>query len=779
MYEIIEWHGQQGNSLQVQYQQIPLEAVFSATQDLSGIKGWDETDTEGIDIIDVDFTNKVKAADKKAYIFAMISGVVAGMIDYAVVGKIDYKEIFKQLEIDPKNLSKEQIQSLLKIIAALNDFNVGKLAEFDKDLDQAFGKAQKAMHDAPKYKAMVKDFASGMSIRALVTNIVARLIGYRVGLDENGGITFEKIDDPEFNKLNIMQKIQLAFTEWFFMQVDAYRETGRFEGEVQGIFAFKKGIDKLKDLVKDVSASKLFRGGAIDGTKAYAWFRDKMLEGVSEDDELIDLKKLMIKMAIPVVINKALIRTYMFIDKFNNELIEKNVKSIEGLEFINPVYMSEEDRKRCDLLEGIAGSMFEVMDLAGAGISAAKATAATGQAAAGLYAFATEVNFVNICNLVAICRRNKDEIMDAVKNRVSKDKYTRFVKSEQLRQAETAKLITDYLSLNKIETKILYSLELQMVNQDIMSTKDSDTQIKKNRWKNEWMKISRESNDCARLFYQDPEKLYSMINTRIGNEDYNGWLHRIALELTLFTPYFPLEEKDTTYKKLKYSDKKYIDDVFCKNQNMLTVKDVDKLKKTYQKFYGALEHKQEKTVVGAVGAVAVATGAAVAAYTFAPAIAVLLAGHMFTGLYGAALTNASLALLGGGALTAGGLGMAGGTMVIAGGGAILGLGVGGGMSTTAMLLLSSSSYIQRDQAKLLTTCDFDKEHFIIDKEDLRKITDNLDSNIRTIKVRLAVIKSAAAQDKKYKQESSKLVNELEKSIRFMSNSKAIIQRWVN
>ena len=342
---------------------------------------------------------------------------------------------------------------------------------------------------------------------------------------------------------------------------------------------------------------------------------------------------------------------------------------------------------------------------------------------------------------------------------------------------ETEKLMTDYLILNNIETKILYSLELQMVNQDIMATRDSETQIKKNQWKNEWMKLSEESNDYAKLFYDDPEKLYAMINTRIGNEDYNGWLHRIALELTLFTPYFPLKDNDTTYKKLKYTNKNYIDDVFCKNQNMLETKDVTKLKKSYQKFYGDLEHKQEKAVVGAVSAVVVAAGAAAAAFTFAPAIAVALAGHMFTGLYGAALTNASLALLGGGAIAAGGFGMAGGAMVIAGGGAILGLGIGGGMSTTAMLLLSSSSYVQRDQAKLLTTCDFDKTHFIIDEEDLRKIADNLESNIRTINVRLAVIKSAASQDKKYKRESAKLVSELEKSVHIMENSKVIIEKW--
>lgn len=60
---------------------------------------------------------------------------------------------------------------------------------------------------------------------------------------------------------------------------------------------------------------------------------------------------------------------------------------------------------------------------------------------------------------------------------------------------------------------------------------------------------------------------------------------------------------------------------------------------------------------------------------FTPQIAVALFGSQFSGLYGAAFTNAVLAYIGGGAIAAGGFGVAGGTMVIAGG-ALLGLNIG-------------------------------------------------------------------------------------------------------
>lgn len=63
-------------------------------------------------------------------------------------------------------------------------------------------------------------------------------------------------------------------------------------------------------------------------------------------------------------------------------------------------------------------------------------------------------------------------------------------------------------------------------------------------------------------------------------------------------------------------------------------------------------------------AIALATVVGALCFSFAGPIAVALVGSHFAGLYGAAPTNACLALLGGGALATGGAGMAGGTAVI-------------------------------------------------------------------------------------------------------------------
>lgn len=85
---------------------------------------------------------------------------------------------------------------------------------------------------------------------------------------------------------------------------------------------------------------------------------------------------------------------------------------------------------------------------------------------------------------------------------------------------------------------------------------------------------------------------------------------------------------------------------------------------------------------------------------FAPAIAVSLFGSEFTGLYGVALTNATLAYIGGGAIVTGGAGILGGQSIIAGGGAILGL-AGGGLTTSAVTISKTFDNTRRESCELL------------------------------------------------------------------------------
>lgn len=239
---------------------------------------------------------------------------------------------------------------------------------------------------------------------------------------------------------------------------------------------------------------------------------------------------------------------------------------------------------------------------------------------------------------------------------------------------------------------------------DIQSETDEKAKTQKEKWLTSWV----ESNGSAwnDTLYSDESDVYNAILTEVPKGPDLTWLYLIALELSVFHPYYPISNEDAAeYKKLKCKAD-YDQDKFCKMQMIISAADYKALTKEYQKSVSELSGKNAKVFIGAgaTAAVAVVTGGV--ALAFAPEIAVVLAGQSFAGLYGAALTSASLAAIGGGLLAVGGLGMAGGTAIITGGGALLGMVGTGAITATSLSLLSSKAYVLNECAKLLTVCRF-------------------------------------------------------------------------
>ena len=317
--------------------------------------------------------------------------------------------------------------------------------------------------------------------------------------------------------------------------------------------------------------------------------------------------------------------------------------------------------------------------------------------------------------------------------------------------------------LKTTEIKILYSLELDLIEKDIINTKDSETQILKNEWKERWMKLSAEAMpDINKLFYENPEKVYAQLNTKAGNKTDADWAYRIALELLSFVPYTAIDpENPKKYSKLKLSKENYTETVFCAEQSVVTPSDIKEMSKLYKKYFNHIGGSSDNKVKGVVSTVLITAATASAAFVFAPAIAVALAGGAFAGLSGAALTSASLALFGGGAIAAGGLGMAGGTLVIAGGGALLGLGASGA-TLMSLTLLSSPRLIQNDYAKLLTTCDYILLKKYKKTSEVKLIKNEVKESRSNYAIQLELIKNSESfEDKKIQKN---LVKEMEKSL---------------
>jgi len=749
---------------------------------------------KGIDVFDVKFNTKVKTADKDDYLFAVFSGSLAAAFDQFVIGRTDLSKM--------KELDKKELFAFAKNVLAFSKYSDKAISEFEIKFEKALDDAEGKIKNAPKYKELANDFRKSLSIKGLFFSLFAALTGYVIGEDEKGELALTKDETLEtLNDKSKFQKIELGFIWWLIKQAEEYNATGKFNEEVNDLIKGKQAFEKLKGIIKQLASTKLFKDKSIDKTEVYKTLFDKVSEDTKDLDletEKYSVKQLFTKQMLPVLLNKCLVRSYLFVKLLLRELKERNVKSIDGLALLDISVNSKANGRVLARLDTVSSGVFLALDGAEALVYASKeATKAAAMAAAltpgddkvkaaaavkegikaGVFAYASSINVMNVFEFVAVVKADKDYLIEDAKKFLDKEIVAVQTAKMEAREKEKT-LMFDVNKLTKVETKILYSLELDLIETDIRNTKDSETQVLKDEWKKKWIEISEQATDVKKLFYDDPEKVYAQLKTKAANEGDKSWLYRITLELMCFTPYTAIDaDNPKKYSKLKLSKFSYLDSIFCEQQKFVSKKEINEMDKLFTKYFNSIGGSTGNKIKGLLGTVLITAAAAAAAFVFAPAIAVALVGNVaFAGLSGAALTSASLAFFGGGAIAAGGFGMAGGTMVIAGGGALLGLGASG-MTLGSLIMLSSSAIIQNDYAKLLTTCDY----ILIKKfnrlQDVRLIQKQVKDSIKDYSVQLELIENTDSFEDKNIQK--KLVKEMKKSLSVVEKADQCLDKLVN
>ena len=744
---------------------------------------------KGINVFDVNFDSKVKAADRQDYHFAILSGSIAAAFDQFVIGKTDLSTI--------KDFDKKELFALAKNVLTFYGFADKSINDLQDKYEKGLDFADGMINRAPRYKELAKDFVSSLSIKGLFFALFAAATGYSIGQDESGKLTLAEEKNKELLKdKNIFQKIELGFLFWLFDQAEQYNQTGKFKEEVNDFVVGKNVLKRLIDMVKELAGSKLFKDKAIDKTEIYRIVSTKVSEDtkdVSEELTRLSLTKQMTKQIVPVLLNKCFVRTYLFVKLLTKEFKERNVKSLDGLSLLNISVSSDSNKRILARMDTVSSGVFLAFDgteaLYYASREAKKAAemalaasenetvAALAGIKAGVFAYASSINVANVFNFVAVVKADSQYLIEDTKDFLDK-KIVANQKALEEANRQNQKLIIDLTKLTKVETKILYSLKLDLIKYDIQNTKDSETQVEKTKWKNAWIEFSEKATSINKLFYDDQENVYAQLKTRASNQGDNSWIYRIVLELLRFDLYTPLDEEDyKKYNKLKPAKQSYLEKVFCLNQDYISYKEVKEMEKLFKKYYNSIGGSAENAVMGTLSALLVTVLAGFAAFSFAPAIAVALLGgsSAFAGLSGAALTSAALAAFGGGAIAAGGLGMAGGTMVIAGGGALLGLGASGA-TLASLMVLSSSGLVQEDYAKLLTNCDYILLKKYSKTSEVTAIQKQIETSIKDYEIQLELIKNSDSfEDRKAQR---KLIKEMEKSLDVVEKSNKILMKLI-
>lgn len=625
--------------------------VESILLDSETLKRLNSDNNDYADFIDVEFSSACKKVDRVDTLVAVTSGFMAFLLDQLLIRKNIKVEDIDDVEI-------------IKVLPLVLRQSSDKNKDIDKEIDEYIANWEHKIQDAYKYNNLFFDFCEDLSFSGLLIKVIEYCFDLSIGLDEKSCLAIKK-EKHDLKTDSIVEKAQMAVVDWFVDQAYQYKKGGKC----------KKEFAQIEKIVKDIKKI-VFKDNKFDREQLKEWFHNRVL---NEKKKLIGLDDFVIQ-SIPVKANIIFVHSYAHIRDFIQQVNEHNVVSLEGLNIIDFDKLNNEAVIR--RMDTISTSVFAALNV---GVAGAKAIKLEKNPLQKIYVFAININIPNVIRLVSVVSADMDYIKEDIDQLVHKAKVVEIKKHKDIPLESLERCFT----MNKIETRILYSLELQMIEEDIQRTKDNKEQLLKNEWKKKWIEITEQSLQQNKVFEKDPLKIYAAINTYAASQDNLLWLYNIAMELSMFKPYFKIEEKE---KKLKLSYTKYIEEVFCNAQNYISYKEIQKIQKSYKDYYNCLENNTLKTVGVAGGALAVAAATGGLAFVFAPQIAVAIFGGAFPTLHGAALVSASLAAAGGGSLAAGGFGMAGGAVLIAGGGAVLGLGTSG----TALSLMMAPKFVQND-----------------------------------------------------------------------------------
>lgn len=691
-----------------------VESILLDSETLKRLNGDEDVYS---DIIDVEFLSAVKKVDRVDTLVAVTSGFMAFLLDQILVRKHIKEEDIDDVEI---------IKVLPLVLRQYSDKN----KNIDKEIDEYIANWEHKIQDAYKYKNLVFDFCEDLSFSGLLIKVIEYCFNLNIGLDKDSGLVIKRVK-YDLKTDSIVEKAQIAVVDWFVDQAYQYKKGGKC----------KKEFAQIEKIVKDIKKIA-FKDNKFDREQLKEWFHNRVL---NEKKKLNILDDFAVQ-SISVKANIIFVHSYVHIRDFIQQANEHNVESLEGLNIIDFDKLNNEAVIR--RMDTVSTSVFAALNV---GVAGAKAIKIEKNLLQKIYVFAVNINIPNVIRLVSVVSADFDYIKEDIDQLVHKSKAIEIKKHKDIPLESLERCFT----MNKIETRILCSLELQMIEEDIQRTKDNKEQLLKNEWKKKWIEITEQSLQQNKAFEKDPLKIYAAINTYAASQDNLLWLYNIAMELSMFKPYFKIEEKG---KKLKLSYTKYIEEVFCNAQNYISYKEIQKIQKSYKDYYNCLENNTLKTVGVAGGALAVAAATGGLAFVFAPQIAVAIFGGAFSTLHGAALVSASLAAAGGGSLAAGGFGMAGGAVLIAGGGAVLGLGTSG----TALSLMMAPKFVQNDYAKLLAKCDCVLLKQLDMKDEVVALQHKIQSDLDEYKLRLKVLEGLENPNDECKQN----IKALKKSITY-------------
>ena len=630
-------------------------------------------------ISEIKFDNGLSEFEKVNYKIAAVSGLFTGILN--ILWSKDY-----ELE-NAQNWGKEKVEKFVCNVARKQGCKSDNIQSSIRFLEGKFKiQADKYTNEfGGGLQHHLRDFSHHPTILGLISSILNQF-GVGIGTDTDGNFIVASTTDNQFVGKTFGEKIYNAFIMWSFHLIsDMAGSSSSLNGgtgipgvilstfkEISSLPIFKEIKVKYKD--DDVGLSK-FISKLFNGTI----FKDKDGKPIKLDfrTEL----GLLANQSKSVIINECIVRGLYTIRSLYREISTKDIKTISDLKNIDFREVLPFKSRILTRMLTISSGVFVLLDLSKATVKS------VGEKSLKPL---LNINYVGIGRFILSFKADSGYIEEDVR-KILYEKYF---------GNDTPIFDFKMFKLNKIQSQIIYSLELEKIKYDILCIKSEEEEKDKIDWCNKWKNsILSKLNESEDYFITNREELYDKLNKTFKNEDK---FYFIVMELYLFKPYYMFSKDDEKIKKYKLTSN-YFQDIFKIKQKCLSINSIDNIIKTYNNYNkNVLQNKAKKLIIGASATTTITLITGGLGWIFAPQIAIALAGESVAGLSGAALTSASLAFVGGGSLAAGGLGMAGGTAILTGGGALIGL--ASSSATTIVTVQNSSTNINilDECSKILT-----------------------------------------------------------------------------
>ena len=682
------------------------------------------------DIIDVDFEEYIPEKERTYYLYALASGLLTGILGEAssvfpfLKSGIDVSH--EDTDAADQEIKKRNVHGDKKFIREAVLF----AAKLDGYKGRDYKKAIRFLIDKEAVKAVrrVQDPFSDMigeevelsarpSVSGLLFSVLVQFTGRMYFADGPDDVQESDVPDHYIIGDSYEEKLLLGILYWFFyasaetvrLGQDALKDT-RLPG------AFRKLIEDIGSGI-DPDLQKV-PGDFQELEKKYSGWLEKL---VSDSDDYNDAQELRLlfdeKMKylcqdmFPVLLNNCLVKALYVLGRIRTAAVGNGSFTLEDLlESGGDVYAPEKHRILSNMCL-IASGTFAAVNIGHATVnvllkSGGKKTKET------IKDFVSALNIAGIGSFVIAFAENTRYVGENIEVFLNNTRWAGYRTTTDPHESaqggnyffeQEMQDILGEITFNEVQLRIVHSLERLLIKYDIdASVKENEISLKK-QWLEEWEAVINKTvaGKADHWFIEDEELIFNELYSLSREEENLAWIYLLILELEAFRPYSGIESSNSKeYSKLKVR-KDYIKEKLIRRQTVATQEEAEKMKKLYFKYLGILNDSIQNRWIGAGSTAAAATIIGGVAFVLAPGIAVGLVGSSFSGLYGAALTNASLAMLGGGSLAAGGFGMAGGTAVIAGGGAILGAAGSGTISMAAVMLATSKGAWDEQFAKLL------------------------------------------------------------------------------